>query len=228
MNKHTVSLAALAVAMFGVGAAQAADLPIYGELKSGISFQNLDNITNNSNVANPAAVATTSQGNTVGSFGAAVGVNFAKLGAPVRAEIEYDYRTDFDYNPNPNFTNAVTPTKSTNTLNTQTVLVNAFYDIDTGTKFTPFVGGGLGFAINDTSGTASLLSGASAVNYSTSNTSFAWALGGGVNYAIDTHWSVDASYRYIDLGKADFGPSGAVLSGNVSSNELLAGLRYQL
>ena len=232
MKKHAISLAALAIAMLGVGAAQAADqtspIPVYGELKSGISFQSIDNISNDSNVANPATVATSSQSNTVGSFGAAIGMNFAKWGAPIRGEIEYDYRTDFGYNPNPNFTNAGIPTKSTNALNTQTVLVNAFYDIDTGTKFTPFVGGGLGVAINDTSGTASLLNGSNAVNYSSSNTSFAWALSGGVNYAIDAHWSVDASYRYIDLGKADFGTNTAILSGNVSSNEILAGLRYQL
>lgn len=205
-------------------AAKAASLPIYGELKTGVSFQNVDSIAN---VDGTATVATPSQSGTAGAFGAAVGMNFAKWGAPVRGEVEYDYRTDFGYNPNPNFTNAGIPTKSTNTLNTQTVLVNAFYDIDTGTKFTPFVGGGLGVAINSVNGTASLLSGANAINYSASNTSFAWALGGGVNYAIDNHWSVDASYRYIDLGKADFGPSGAVLSGNVSSNEILAGLRYQ-
>ncbi|MGB9153657.1 MAG: outer membrane beta-barrel protein [Alphaproteobacteria bacterium] len=228
MNKHAISLAALAVAMFGASAAQAADLPIYGELKSGISFQSLDNVTNTTDVANPAPVATTSQGNTVGAFGAAAGLNFAKWGAPVRAEVEYDYRTDFGYNPNPNFTNAGIPTKSTNTLNTQTVLFNGYYDIDTGTKFTPFVGGGLGFAINDVSGTGSLPNGALSSNYSSSNTSFAWALGGGVNYAIDTHWSIDASYRYVGLGKADFGNSSASMSGNVSSNEILAGLRYQL
>ena len=124
--------------------------------------------------------------------------------------------------------NAANPTKSSNTLNSQTVLVNGFYDIDTGTKFTPFVGGGLGVAINNTSGTATLLSNSATASYSTSKTSFAWALGGGVNYAIDSNWSVDASYRYIDLGKANFGSSTAIMGGDASAHELIAGLRYQL
>lgn len=226
MRKYVQVLALMSVCL--TTQAKADNLPIYGELKSGISFQNMGNISNDSGVSNPATVATTSQSNTVGVFGAAVGVNFVKFGAPVRAEVEYDYRTGFGYSPNPNFTNAGIATKSTNTLNTQTVLVNAFYDINTGTKFTPFVGGGLGAAINDINGTASLLNGSNAVSYSSSSTSFAWDLSAGVNYAVTEHWSIDASYRYLGLGKTDFGPGSSVLGGDISSNEVLLGLRYQL
>ena len=230
-----IGFATIAASVLGSPArAEEAPIPAYIALKAGVSFDSVDGIKNTS--ANPtgavlATVNQTSHSDTTGVFGVAAGLNFKKWGAPVRAEVEYAYRTDYNYNPNPNFTNAATPTKSTNTLTTQTVLVNAYYDIETGTKFTPFVGGGLGFAINDTKATGTLLSGASPTNYTNSRTNFAWSLGAGVNYAIDTHWSADVAYRYIDLGKVDFGSnfsaSPAQMTGDATAHELLAGLRYQ-
>jgi outer membrane immunogenic protein len=229
MKKLLIAAAAL-VAVSSTGHAQEAAIPAYVALKAGVSFQSVDSIKNTSNIANPATVATPNHSDTVGVFGGAVGLDFKKWGAPVRAEVEYAYRTDYSYSPNPNFTNAGIPTKSTSTLNTHTVLVNAFYDIQTGTKFTPFVGGGVGVAINDTKTTASLLSGASATNYTNSRTEFAWTVGAGVNYAIDTHWSADLAYRYIDLGKVDFGnntsAAPAQMTGDATSQEVLAGIRY--
>ena len=49
-----------------------------------------------------------------------------------------------------------------------------------------------------------------------------------VNYAIASQWSMDVAYRYVDLGSA-YGAidSGAQIKGDLTSNELFAGVRYQ-
>lgn len=240
MNRtRVIAIGFATIASCALGSPARADeaaIPAYIALKAGASFDSVDGITNTS--ANPtgavlATVNQTSHSDTTGVFGAAAGLNFKKWGAPVRAEVEYAYRTDYNYNPNPNFTNAGTPSKSTNTLTTQTVLFNAFYDIDTGTKFTPFFGGGIGAAMHNTSTRGTIISTGVTGNSSNSRANFAWSLGAGVNYEITSHWSADLAYRYLDTGKVDFGnttsssTSGAMLTGDATAHELLAGVRYQ-
>jgi opacity protein-like surface antigen len=229
MRRFVVS-AAFAVSVFAAESALADDLGglqgLYLGGKAGVSFEGVDNLKNTSPVANPAAVNVTSQSNTVGAFGANIGYNFKRLGAPIRAEVEYTYRTDFDYSPNPVFSNAGVASSLNSTLNSHTVMVNAYYDIDTKTKFTPYVGGGLGVAINQTSSTLSV-AGVSG-SKDNSQTNFAWSLGAGIGYALDSNWTAELGYRYIDLGKAVYGGSVvSVTSDSVTAHEVTAGIRYQ-
>ncbi len=173
-------------------------------------------------------MATTSKRNTVGIVGAAAGLNFKKRGLPVRGELEYSYRTNFNYNPDLNFTEVEEPSRSTNAITSQTIMINVYYDIDTGTKFTPFVGAGIGIATNKSKTHATLISTEESADWSSSRREFAWALGGGVSYALDSHWSAEGSYRYIDLGRVSMGnKSVGQVTGDLSSHELLAALRYQ-
>ena len=228
--KKALALSVSALALSGV--AHAADIPAYVALKAGASFESLDNMTNTSpNVSNPAPVATTSQSGTSALVGAAVGLNFKQWGAPVRGEVEYDYRSDLGYNPNPNFNGVAVPTKSSNSIESQTIFFNGYYDISTGTKFTPFVGGGVGVAFNNTNTTGTVIStGQSGSPNNGSRTEFAWNVGAGVNYAIANQWSMDAAYRYVDLGSAygAISAGGLVqIKGDLTSNELFAGVRYQ-
>ncbi len=237
MQKSTIAAlfatTAIIAAATTARADEMANIPVYGELKMGASIDTADGIKNTSNVSGALAnVNQTSGTDTTGVFGAAVGLNLKKWGAPVRAEVEYAYRTDFNYNPNPNFVNAALPSKSTNSVTTQTLLVNGFYDFDTGTKFTPFVGAGIGAAFLNTSTKGTVISTGATENVSNSRTNFAWSVGAGVNYAIDTHWSADLAYRYLDLGSVDFGntvtsASKGQMTGDFTAHEVLAGLRYQ-
>ena len=64
-------------------------------------------------------------------------------------------------------------------------MLNAYYDIDTGTKFTPYVGAGIGMArlkakIDDET------------DFSKSKTTFAWQVGAGISYAMTENVSLDA------------------------------------
>jgi opacity protein-like surface antigen len=86
-------------------------------------------------------------------------------------------------------------------------LANVYFDLGTWNGFTPFVGGGVGFAHNtihnfrDTN--VPVLGVAFAPDHSETN--FAWAVHAGVSYAITPNASVEFAYRYINLGDARTG-----------------------
>ncbi|KAB1074711.1 outer membrane protein [Methylobacterium planeticum] len=61
--------------------------------------------------------------------------------------------------------------------------------------------------------------------------SLAWALTGGVSYALGGGFSLDASYRYVDLGKAKSGTDpygGSTRLKDLAASEFRLGLRYEL
>ena len=106
-------------------------------------------------------------------------------------------------------------------LESQSLFLNAYYDIDTGTKFTPYVGGGIGYAKIE--GSMSM----PGMNISEDDTNFAWQLGAGVAYAVNKNISVDFGYRYTDMGDltANIYPTEKFKI-DVDSHELLLGVRY--
>ena len=107
------------------------------------------------------------------------------------------------------------------TVENQSVMLNAYYDINTGSKLTPYVGGGIGIAH---------LKGSikeDGLTESKSKTNFAWQIGAGVSYALTDNVAIDAGYRYTDAGDVKItdedGISGKFES---KSHEFLLGARY--
>ena len=123
-------------------------------------------------------------------------------------------------------------------LSVYSAMLNVYYDIDTGTKFTPYVGGGIGMAHlkNKTKVTGSTPAGALNLGSSESENNFAWNIGAGVSYALNDKVSIDAGYRYSDYGNVKESVSqkvpglGAPLNVDgkydVTSHEFLIGARY--
>lgn len=123
-------------------------------------------------------------------------------------------------------------------LSVSSAMLNVYYDIDTGTKFTPYVGGGIGMAHlkNKTKVTGSTPSGALNLGSSESENNFAWNIGAGVSYALNDKVSIDVGYRYSDYGNVKESVSQKVpglkvplnVSGkyDVTSHEFLLGTRY--
>lgn len=225
-----------AVACALIVSATAADAdgtqPIYVGVKAGASFMEIDDLSNTTNIANPAAVNVTSEDDIVFAVGASIGYNWGKkFQIPLRTDLEYMYRTALNYAPNPTFTNAATPTRSDGDLNSHTVLANLNWDVGTWNGFTPFVGGGLGVAVNNTDTTGTVIATRVSKDYDQTEVNLAWSVGGGVGYAITSNWNVELSYRYIDLGDTAFGdsnPNDAEISADdVDTHEVLVGLRYQ-
>jgi len=105
-------------------------------------------------------------------------------------------------------------------------LASAFYDIPTGSKFSPFIGGGLGLAkvkIND-----AYVEGDQAV-LNTNDMVFAYHLTAGVSYAVSPQLNLDAGYRYFATEDLSFSSDGTVnkdIEISNASHNLFAGVRY--
>ncbi len=138
----------------------------------------------------------------------AAGYDFAN---PMRMEVEFmRMKNDLDRlsysNIYGNFTEGDLTTKS--------FMVNGYYDIDTGSPWTPFVGVGLGWSKIDLD--------TPGLPIHDNDDVFAYQLMGGVAYAINENWSVDAEYRFLGTGDASISDADY----NLNSNNLMLGVRY--
>lgn len=112
-----------------------------------------------------------------------------------RTELEYTYRNKIkgDY------------IGTRHKVDTMSLMLNGYYDIQTGTAFRPFV---------------NLQIGASRLRLNDANTSakthykFSWGGGVGIGYDITRDIAFDIGYRFQDLGK------------QIKSNEFYGGLRF--
>ena len=131
-------------------------------------------------------------------LGAAVGYDFGKF----RVESEFGYQshefeelTDIEFNGTP-----LGDRGADGDIDAFVLLINGFYDIDTGTKFTPYLGGGIGFAtlkVKDIFITG-------IVRGSDDDTVFAYQVAGGMGYEITEQIVADLSYRFVATTEPDF------------------------
>jgi len=93
-------------------------------------------------------------------------------------------------------------------------MFNAYYDINFGSPFVPFIGGGVGIAKVD----------ADVRNIDTSldETVWAWNIGGGLAYAINKNVSLEVSYRYLATEDIEFDR----LTLTYEDNQFLGGVRF--
>jgi opacity protein-like surface antigen len=130
----------------------------------------------------------------------AVGYDFEKqFAVPVRAEIEYAGFSQVEAKRH--FSGDEDTLKQT--YNIHTLFANAYFDIDTSTLVTPYVGAGLGTAFitskaklkDDDSGEV-ISTGAK------TRTNLAWNVGTGVGFDFTDNITLDVGYRFVGLGSA--------------------------
>lgn len=141
-----------------------------------------------------------------------------RFNSHLRSDVTMGYRSGFAFKSN-SYTdsgNAESLTTDKANIDSLALMANVYYDIAKWNRFTPYIGGGLGFAYNETSPTTLYASGGSVgQSRSATNTDLAWQLSLGTSIDIFKNVSAQVGYRYIDLGQAktgaqDFttGPSG--------------------
>lgn len=134
----------------------------------------------------------------------AIGYDFSKqLDLPIRTELEYSVLSQAEGKKTVSGESASQAYKSK--IDIQSLFVNVYYDFHNESKFTPYIGGGigLGFVGMKTSATDTEYAG-DVSNYSMgkkNETNFAWNLGLGCAYELTESFSIDAGYRYADFGK---------------------------
>lgn len=163
------------------------------------------------------------------AYGAATPVKYGKL----RGELEFGWNDDAkDSSVNPFVVKTPTTVNAATETSVYSAMVNLYYDIDTGTKFTPYVGAGLGYARVESK--ISLQQ--QGVSEKSKDNNLAWQIGAGVSYAMTDNISFDAGYRYTDYGnvkdsyKMDIPPFkgsfDASSKSSITSHEFLLGARY--
>jgi opacity protein-like surface antigen len=132
------------------------------------------------------------------SYALALGWQFSPN---IRAELEGAYRNN-DFN---NFTGDAS---------TWTWMANGFYDFKNSTPFTPYVGGGIGWAYQNVNN----------VGFDDSDSAFVYQLGAGVSYNLTPNAALTADYRWIDTG--NFNHGGGIGDDDYSAHEVRGGVRY--
>ena len=151
----------------------------------------------------------------------ALGYNFApQYNLPLRAEVEYALRS------NSHDSNDGAHWGTKHTLNISTLFFNAYFDINTGTPFTPFIGAGLGMAFNYTGISGWQGGGINRyIDVDQRDTSFAWNAGAGLSYAFTENVAADLGYRFIGAGNREISAGGVKLSSAPYINEFYLGAR---
>jgi opacity protein-like surface antigen len=175
---------------------------------------------------NPASYGTNEKDSVLGSktaIGFAIPVSV--LRGSIRAEFEFGFNEKAGYDvENKALRGMFFDTK----IKTQTYFINAYYDFDTRSAFTPYIGIGAGIA--NIKSRAFHDYGSGVVSGSDRSNNFVWNASVGGTYAFNKNLSLDVGYRYTDLGNL----SGIVTSpgdayktkAKLSSHEVLAGIRY--
>ena len=97
----------------------------------------------------------------------------------------------------------------------QTVLANVYYDLDTGTAVTPYLGVGVGYARIEEKAWEK-----------TTEDNLAWNIGVGVSVNVTYNMDVEIGYRYTDYGKTKSKILDETVKRTYDSQEVLLGLRY--
>lgn len=135
----------------------------------------------------------------------------------VRAELEAGYRWANDISGDNDASS-----RWTGNSRALSFMGNVYYDINTGTAFTPYIGVGAGVA------QVKLTANDPANNYRVSDTDWVFAYQGivGVSYSFTNNLAATLDYRYFDTIDSKFkGPNGRV-EGEYASHSVLLGLRY--
>lgn len=147
----------------------------------------------------------------VGVVNAALGYQFHAF--PVRAEVAYHWYSKARYQWDVLY-DGYDDHDGDATIESQTVLFNVYYDWYNRTRFTPFIGGGVGYYNNRSVFDHAFLSTTTDLPTADNiNEGLAWTAILGVKYEITPAWLIDIRAEYTDLGSVyiytDTGPDGS-------------------
>ena len=114
------------------------------------------------------------------------------------------------------------------------LLLNGYYDFRTGTPWTPYIGGGLGFSVNQLTQTYTQSQAYYPVTGSqrSTTTTFAAAAMVGVSYDFSSFFAIDVNYRFLHVGGSDVTlseinlPTSTVEIGDLNEHQIRAGFRF--
>ena len=157
--------------------------------------------------------------------GGAAGFDFGIL----RLEGELSYRYS-DMNAVTDQNNAIQFGNVDGNLGAFAMMANAYVDLHNGTPITPYVGGGMGFAVLSLSDTYGVAPGGQVVHLypQGDETVFAYQVGAGLEIALNPMVSLDLGYRYFATDKASFSSDSFTTTDlKLESHNALVGVRVR-
>lgn len=235
-----------AMALTGIAATEAAAQQ-YGRIDFGWSRALDASIRENDFGSNPLPIvagdAVGAQPGTLNDIGAGyvagIGIG-TRLSPQFRVDVTYTYRGGYELDES----DKRVPTQDFKAdITSQVVMASVYYDAPFRLgPVTPYVGGGIGFALNKTDNFTFMSAsapGATTTMPGGSNTEFAWQLMTGLSVELTRTWTLELGYRYVDLGRIEFDPGNQIqsgvfggttpgMNGNLSAHELMASVRFGL
>lgn len=105
-------------------------------------------------------------------------------------------------------------------------LANALFDIETGTAFTPYFGGGIGYGQVDLNAAAPAPIG---TFINDSDGSFAWSLQAGITYSITENTKFDLGYKFVRFQDVQLqGTPPLTVGQDIDNHQVNAGFRIKL
>jgi len=229
---RTMALAASSILMMGA-AVQAADLytpipdpvPVYTGGWYFSAFGGANWLDNTSFDTNAFGIIDNSY-DTGFVVGGAIGYDLGQTMGPfgVRLEAEFSYRNnDVDDH---SVGGAILP-NSFGSTSAMAGMGNVLFDLNTGSPFTIYGGGGLGVANVEFDGHGTNAAG---TVMNDDDTVFAWQAIAGVGYEIAPSWVIDVQYRYFNAGNVSLTETiggGNSSSTDYESHSVLAGFRVK-
>lgn len=192
----------------------------YGEMKNRLKFSMIDKHDHTEDIDYENGAFKLDDNVWGGSL--AYGIKYKQFRAEAELNLRQDAKKTF-YD---------TDGKSKFVSKNNSVMFNVYYDIENKTKFTPYLGGGIGVAKLKTTHAAPYLYDNTVRKIKDSATNFAWQLGCGVSYDITDNIAADLGYRYVNSGHYklyDYDPrEGDIFDSKIksSSNEISFGIKY--
>jgi opacity protein-like surface antigen len=112
-------------------------------------------------------------------------------------------------------------------------MINVFFDLHNTSRFTPYLGGGIGFATLSLSDTHGYVTRNGSTYYqplywASNDTVFAYQFGGGVDIALNNRYSLDVGYRYFKTDDAHFDSFYPITSSmHFESHNALVGFKFK-
>ena len=169
-----------------------------------------------------------------GLFGGAVGYRVnnwfrADVSAEYRMRAGFDGFDRYDGDGDGLLTNMTVGNDGTNEYTADKseflILANAFVDLGSYHRISPYVGAGVGASYTMISNLQDINTPQSSTAYANDHGawSFAWALYAGLGFEVNDHLTIDMGYRYLDIGDAE---SGDIISSN-GTNAIVNPLEFE-
>jgi len=153
----------------------------------------------------------------------------------VRSIGQVDYIGKETYNDPSSGSNRTLKVTDKTEISSVPLLFNGYYDFHVGHALRPYIGGGVGFAVNQfrRDHTSADNRTNTSASETTTGLSFAGAAMAGIAYNLSSYTAIDLNYRYMYIGGGDAdlrinGVTTKVKVGDINEHQVRVGLRFNV